>query len=72
MRHKEREDKIAELIFCLTRRDRDAAAAICRMVGAIAVIGKGMADVNRFHCAAVLRETGDDIESNPQPAFEGV
>jgi hypothetical protein len=68
--HREREDRIAELIFILTRRDRDSVAAICRMIAAIAVIGAGMDEVNRFYCAAALRETGDDIEANPQPVFE--
>jgi len=68
----QREDKIAELIFSLTQRDRDSVAACCRLAGAIAIVGKGMNTTNRMHCAEMLRSVGDDVEAHSQPAFERV
>jgi hypothetical protein len=64
--HSEREQRIAELIVTLSERDRDSIAACVRMLAAIAVLGKAMNKVNRYHCARVLREASDQIEHEPQ------
>ena len=65
--HSEREDRIAELIFMLSDRDRDARAACRRMMGAIAVLGKAMDKQNRFYCATALDEVGDDVLNESRP-----
>jgi hypothetical protein len=63
------DDKVAALILNLCEQDLDAITAICRMIGAISYIAKGMNDIDRCGCAETLRSASDDIEHLPQPSI---
>jgi hypothetical protein len=67
LNHSEREDRIAELIFLLSDRDRDARAACRRMMATIAILGAAMDRTNRLYCAEALRSVGDEVEYEPRP-----